>query len=196
MTAGLPLDVARTLLDRVVAEAAALAVRISVVVVDAVGDDVAALRMDGAPGFTPAVARAKARSAVRMRQDSGDLAALKADYPELVDLIGDQAGFRLTTLPGAVVLRRGDDVAGAIAVSGAHPDVDVRCAEAGRSLWEKLSTARGGRAEVDRPRPQSVALAGAGTTWTGPSCRARRVQASMTSGACCTRTCPQKLGTS
>ena len=91
--------------------------------------------MDGAPGFTSSVALAKARTSVLMGVDSGSLMSLKADHPELIDQISDHAGFRITTLAGAVVLRHGDAVAGAIAVSGAHPDVDVACADAGRARW-------------------------------------------------------------
>jgi uncharacterized protein GlcG (DUF336 family) len=130
MTA-LTLGLARTVTDAVMAAATEHDVRVSVVVVDARGEQVLATRMDGAPGFTQTAGLAKARSAVHLRSDSGDLAGLKADYPELVDLVSDHAGFRVTTLAGALVVRRGDDVLGAVAVSGAHPDVDVACARAG-----------------------------------------------------------------
>ncbi len=139
MTTALTLDVVRSLLDAVIEAAAAREVRVSVVVVDARGELVGSLRMDGAPGFTPSVARAKARTSVLMGADSGSLAGLKADYPELVDQISDHAGFRITTMAGALVLRDGDEVAGAVAVSGAHPDVDVACAEAARTLFTNLA---------------------------------------------------------
>ena len=131
----LALDLARSVADAVIAAAHEQGAAISVVVVDARGEQVLAARMDGARGFTQTVALAKARSAVHMGSDSGELAGLKADYPELIDLIGDHAGFRVTTLPGALVVRRGDAVLGAVAVSGAHPDVDVACARAGVAVW-------------------------------------------------------------
>jgi uncharacterized protein GlcG (DUF336 family) len=76
---------------------------------------------------------------VLMGADSGSLAGLKADYPELVDQISDHAGFRITTMAGALVLPDGERAAGAVAVSGAHPDVDVACAEAARALWSNLA---------------------------------------------------------
>jgi glc operon protein GlcG len=134
---GLHLDLARSVADAVIAAAAARGASISVAVVDARGELVASLRMDGAPGFTPSVARAKARTSVLMGADSGALAGLKADYPELVDQISDHAGFRITTLPGSLLVRDGGSgaVLGAVAVSGAHPDDDVACAEAGRAVW-------------------------------------------------------------
>jgi glc operon protein GlcG len=135
MPATLRLAVARDIADAVLSTARTHDVAISVVIVDANGADVLTLRMDGAPGFTPYVARQKARSAVLMRSDSGDLAGLQSDYPELLPIISDGAGFRVTPLAGGLVLVRGGVVAGAIAVSGAHPDVDVACATAGRAVW-------------------------------------------------------------
>jgi len=135
MNAALTLATARTIADRVLAAADAADVTVSVVVVDGQGADVLTVRMDGAPAFTPYVARQKARSAVLMRSDSRDLADLQTDYPELLPLVSDGAGFRVTSLAGGLVLTRDGDVHGAVAVSGAHPDVDVACATAGRDAW-------------------------------------------------------------
>ena len=126
---------ARAIADRVVAAAVEVDVAISVVVVDAHGADVVTLRMDGAAPFTPYVARQKARSAVLMRADSASLGGLRTDYPELLPLVSDGAGFRVTSLAGGLVLARDGAVVGAVAVSGAHPDVDVACASAGRDAW-------------------------------------------------------------
>ena len=136
MTETLTLAHARSITDAVVAAARTNAVAISVVVVDAQGADVLTTRMDGAPGFTPYVARQKARSAVAMRSDSADLLQLQTDYPELLPIVSDGVGFRVTSLAGGLVLTRGEVVAGAVAVSGAHPDVDVACATAGRAVWD------------------------------------------------------------
>ena len=135
MTDTLTLATARTIADRVLAAAADTGVTLSVVVVDAHGADILTLRMDGAADFTPYVARQKARSAVLMRSDSGHLEGLQADYPGLLPLISDGAGFRVTSLAGGLVLMRDDVVHGAVAAGGAHPDVDVACASAGRSAW-------------------------------------------------------------
>jgi glc operon protein GlcG len=135
MSDTLTLTAARTIADRVLATAAEADVAITVVVVDAHGADVLTLRMDGAAPFTPYVARQKARSAVLMRADSANLAGLQTDYPELLPLVSDGAGFRVTSLAGGLLLVRDDVVAGAVAVSGAHPDVDVACASAGRDAW-------------------------------------------------------------
>jgi glc operon protein GlcG len=127
---------ARAIADAVLAAAAGRGVAVSVVVVDAQGADVLTTRMDGAAGFTPYVARQKARSAVAMRSDSADLLELQTEYPELLPLVSDGVGFRVTSLAGGMVLMRDGAVAGAVAVSGAHPDVDVACATAGRAAWD------------------------------------------------------------
>ncbi len=136
MTEPLTLVHARRITDAVLAAAQTHDVAISVDVVDAHGADLLTTRMDGAPGFTPYVARQKARSAVAMRADSGDLVGLQTDHPELLPLVSDGLGFRVTSLAGGLVLTRDGTVAGAVAVSGAHPDVDVACAAAGRAAWE------------------------------------------------------------
>jgi len=138
----LGLDGARAILDAALDAARAAGVRVSCCVVDASGDELAGIRMDGAVWFTSGVARAKARTAARMGADSAALAGLKADYPELLALIDGQLPFDVTTLPGGVVIRDGSAVVGAVGVSGAHPDQDVAVATAGIAAW------RG-----DRPRP-------------------------------------------
>lgn len=129
------LDHARTVLDAALAAAEAEDVRVSCCVVDANGHELTAARMDGAKWFTAGVARSKARTAAAMGADTGALTDLKSAYPELVTLIDGQLPFDFTTLPGGVVIRDGDTVLGAVGVSGAHPDQDVACAEAGIAAW-------------------------------------------------------------
>jgi glc operon protein GlcG len=122
-TMNLDLATARALVDAVVAEATSRGLAISCSVADAQGLEVCTARMDGAPWFTPEVARVKARTSVALGRPSGDVADLAAEYPNLVELIGDQLPFRPTTLPGGIPFD-----GGAIAVSGAHPDDDVALA--------------------------------------------------------------------
>lgn len=131
MTPILGLDHARAILDAALAAARAEGIRVSCCVVDANGHELTSARMDGAPWFTAGVARAKARTSATMRADSGSLADLRAAYPELIVLIDNQLPFDFTTLPGGIVIRDGETVLGAVGVSGAHPDQDVACAQAG-----------------------------------------------------------------
>lgn len=122
---------ARVVLDAVLAHADSLGVRVSCSVVDAAGHEVLTARMPGAFWFTPGVARTKARTAAAMGMDSGDVAGLAAAYPDLMPVIDEQLPFTLTTLGGGLVVRDGDTVRGAVAVSGATPDQDVECAQVG-----------------------------------------------------------------
>ncbi|MGW1023905.1 GlcG/HbpS family heme-binding protein [Streptomyces sp. NPDC002577] len=105
--------------------------RVSVAVVDDRGFDVAVARGDGAKWFTPEVARAKARTAVSFGAPTASLAAMKEQYPELFSLIGEQLPSTPTTLPGGLPLVDEGMVIGAIGVSGARPEDDVRIAETG-----------------------------------------------------------------
>lgn len=129
------LTLARAIADAVLTRAAALEVSISCCVVDRLGHEVLTLRMAGAPFFTPHVARTKARTAVALRMDSADVAALAQAYPDLIPVIDEQLPFTLTTLGGGVVVTDDADVLGAVAVSGATPEQDAECARAGVQVW-------------------------------------------------------------
>jgi glc operon protein GlcG len=135
MTDTLTLADARRIVDAVIAHAAADGLAISVAVVDARAEEVASARMDGAPWFTPGVARTKARSAAVMGSDTADLESLRSSYPDLMPLIDEQLPFTLTVLEGGVVVRMDDVTVAGVGVSGALPAQDVRCARAGVDAW-------------------------------------------------------------
>lgn len=120
----------RAAVDAALERAAASGLRVSVAVVDRFGHDLAVVRADGATWFTAGIARAKARTAATFGRPSADLAGLQADHPEVFSLAADQLPFRPTTLPGGLPLLRDGSVVGAVGVSGASPEQDVRCAEA------------------------------------------------------------------
>ncbi|MDN4161764.1 GlcG/HbpS family heme-binding protein [Nocardioides abyssi] len=167
-------------LDRAAAEAAVVAalaaaradgLAVSVAVVDERGADLVVVRDDGAAWFTPGVARAKAATSAAMRAPTAALGELRAAYPELADLVDDQLPHRFTTLPGGVPLVLGGRHVGAVAVSGAHPDQDVACAEAAaRALaW----------------RPRSPAHPGAIDTCCRGVCRRSSANSTRTPGLLC-----------
>lgn len=126
---------ARTIAEAALAEAASRGLRVSCSVVDERGNELITLRMDGASWFTAGVARTKARTCAVMGRASGQLAGLRTEYPELVTLISGQLPFEITTLPGGVPIVREGMSVGGIGISGAHPDEDVACAEAGVAGW-------------------------------------------------------------
>ncbi len=126
---------ARIVLDAVEAKAGALGLSLSTSIVDAGGHELLTARMPGAPWFTAHVCRTKARTAVAMGMDSGAVADLAEAYPDLMPVVDEQLPFTLTTLPGGVLVRVGDDVVGAVACSGATPAQDEECARAGIAAW-------------------------------------------------------------
>jgi glc operon protein GlcG len=129
---------ARLIVDAALDRAEQLGVAVSCCVVDASCHEVLTARMPTAFWFTPHVARTKARTSVTMAMDSGQVAGLAADYPDLVPLIDEQLPFTLTTLEGGMVITTGGAggagqvvVVGAVGVSGATPEQDLECATAG-----------------------------------------------------------------
>ena len=129
------LALAQKVLGAAVAHAETIGVRLSFSIADHTGNEILTARMEGAPWFTPHIARTKAKSCVAMGSDSRDLADLDAEHPGLLAVIGEQVGFTVTTLGGGVVVKDGDTVVGAVAGSGAHPDQDAECARAGAAAW-------------------------------------------------------------
>ena len=117
------------------ARAKELGLAITVVVVDGSGALVTALRMDGAPWFTPDIARAKARTAVAFGMDSEDVEEWRVSRPHLVEQVSAQLPFLPATMPGGLVIRSGDQMVAGIGVSGASPAQDVECARAGGAAF-------------------------------------------------------------
>lgn len=103
--------------------------KMSIAVVDARGDPVAALRMDGARYLTFDVARGKAFAAAVFGQPSGELTA-RADNPVFRSVVLMEGG-RLVMGQGAVPLRRGNEVIGAVGASGGTGQEDEDVAKAG-----------------------------------------------------------------
>ncbi len=112
-------------------KAEALAIKVSVSVVDDHGDLVAYARMDGARFYTADVSRGKAMVSAWFGQPSGDMAA-RASNP-VFQSISQMNGGRLVFGQGAVPVVRGGQVAGAIGVSGGSSAQDEECAVAGRA---------------------------------------------------------------
>ena len=133
MAATMDRHIARTLIDGAHAHAVAHDLRVCVAVVDAGGLLVALDRMDGAFPLSSQIAEAKAQGAAVWHRDGHVIADQHAQRPGFVDAVS--AMTRLPLIPGAgsLVVRADDDVTvlGAIGVSGATPDEDRACAEAG-----------------------------------------------------------------
>ena len=105
---------------------------LTVSVVDDGGHLKAFKREDG-PGaaLRPQVATGKAFGAVGMGRSSRALGAMAAERPHFVGALSDVAQGRLVPVPGGVLIKDGEEVIGAVGVSGDTSDNDEIAAVAG-----------------------------------------------------------------
>jgi len=104
----------------------------TVALLDAAGQLVAFAREDGSSLLRERVARGKANGALNLGVGSRSLAARAAAHPTFIDSVAALADGDLVPAAGGVLLRdNGDDVIGAVGVSGSLPDDDEACAVAG-----------------------------------------------------------------
>ncbi len=111
--------------------AAHIGVRVSVAVVDAGGHLVALGRMDGANPVSPQIAEAKAVSASMFQRDGGSLLQTATERPTFFNAVSGLTRMRLVPGHGSVLLEHDGAIVGAVGVSGAKPEQDLECAEAG-----------------------------------------------------------------
>jgi uncharacterized protein GlcG (DUF336 family) len=124
------LDLAQVLLAGVRAEAELRGVALGAAVVDAGGDLVAALRMDGAQLVALPLATDKAYTAVALDAPTETWAASTA--PGGADWgMATALGGRLVVFAGGLPVRVDGALVGGLGVSGAAAAVDRACAEAG-----------------------------------------------------------------
>jgi uncharacterized protein GlcG (DUF336 family) len=128
-----PLDLsqAQQLIEAAHKRAADLGVRVTVAVVDEGGLLQALARMDGAPPLSAQIAESKAVAAAVWHRDGESLASVQRDRPAFFEAVD-----RLVRMPiipglGSVLIRRDGKVLGAVGVSGALPEQDLDCAQAG-----------------------------------------------------------------
>jgi len=123
----LTLEQAEAWIKKACAKATQLGVKVSVYVVDAGGNPVAFARMDGAGILTPDIARAKAYTAIAFKSHSKDITERMKDRPAAALGLTQVSGNRVVFLPGGVLHKRGEDIVGAVGVSGASSDQDHEC---------------------------------------------------------------------
>jgi glc operon protein GlcG len=113
------------------AKAAQLGVKVTAAVVDEGGLLIALGRMDGAAPLSPQLAEAKAVGAAMLLRDGAGLAQMAQDRPGFFS-----AADRMVRVPmipglGSIPIKQEGKIVGAIGVSGARPEQDLECAEAG-----------------------------------------------------------------
>jgi uncharacterized protein GlcG (DUF336 family) len=129
----LTLAEADRIIQSAIAKAVSMGVRVSVAVVDEGAHLVALRRMDGAMPLSPAIAEGKAIGAAMFQRDGAALLAMANDRPAFFNSVSGMARGAIVPGAGSVPIKRGDAFIGAVGVSGAKPEQDLECAEAGVS---------------------------------------------------------------
>ena len=122
---------ARRIIEAARAHARQIDRQVSILVLDAAGLPVLLDAEGEPPTFTRVVADGKAMGAIFMGRDSGELAAMAANSPAFASALAVRLGGRFVPFAGAVLLRRGGEVIGAVGVSGASAEEDEEIAKAG-----------------------------------------------------------------
>src|SRR5206468_6905807 len=131
-----------------------LGIKVTVAVVDSGGLLVALARMDGAPPLSPQIAEAKAVGAAMLFRDALPISELAKDRPGFFSVVDRLVRVPIVPGLGSVLIRRDDQVIGAVGVSGGKPEQDLDCAQAGVSSGRAGGGARRptltGRGEIGR----------------------------------------------
>jgi uncharacterized protein GlcG (DUF336 family) len=129
---GLPLEKARSCIERGLAKARQLGFAVAVAIVDDGGRLVACDRMDEALWVTPDIARAKASAAAAFRTTTEELEKRFAGARELfAGNVAGLEGYQFVFGKGATPIVEGGRIVGAVGVSGAVPaDNDQAIADA------------------------------------------------------------------
>jgi uncharacterized protein GlcG (DUF336 family) len=105
--------------------------KVTVAVVDEGGLLKGLARMDGAPPLSAQIAEAKAVGAAVWHRDGDQLASVQDSRGAFFGAVSQLVRLPLIPADGSVVIRDGDTVLGAVGVSGAKPEEDRACADAG-----------------------------------------------------------------
>jgi glc operon protein GlcG len=125
------LDEANKVVASVHAQATEIGVCVTAAVVDEGGHLIALGRMDGAPPLSPQIAEAKAVGAAMLLRDGASLQQLAESRPGFFSAADRLVRMPLIPGPGSLPIKRDGMIIGAVGVSGARPEQDLECAEAG-----------------------------------------------------------------
>jgi uncharacterized protein GlcG (DUF336 family) len=104
---------------------------LGIIVLDAGGHPVASAREDGASFYRLQIAQAKAYGALGMGADTADIAERAKGNATFYAGVVTTVGGDLVFSPGGVLIRHGDDVIGAVGVSGDTGPNDALAASLG-----------------------------------------------------------------
>lgn len=126
---GLTLEKASVIVDKALAKAREAKYRpMCVAVLDAGGHLKAMKREDGASILRPQVALGKAWGAVGMGESSRQLGERLKDRPSFLGALSVMSGGRVVPVAGGVLIVEGNEIIGAVGVTGGTSDEDEICA--------------------------------------------------------------------
>jgi uncharacterized protein GlcG (DUF336 family) len=137
MAAPLTLDEGLHLLQACIDKMRSMNLRCSIAIVDTSGIQVAAARADGANLLSPDIAYGKAYAAAMFRRSGRELGEAWGPGHPVGSAMVARTGGRFVAAQGSLVLRDGDEVVGAIGVSGARSDQDEEIAQAGVDAFRR-----------------------------------------------------------
>lgn len=127
MAGSLTLKDARRMADAAIAESERRGVKTAVAVVDARGDLILVMRIDGARHYYPEMAYGKAMGSALWEEPSRALSQ-RSGTSSVQQRVNGLQGGRIVFAPGAIPLIRDGIVVGAIGVGGSGPDSDEEIA--------------------------------------------------------------------
>jgi uncharacterized protein GlcG (DUF336 family) len=121
------LALAQTIANAAIAQCRSMGYKVSVTVVDREGLPIVMMRDDGAGLYTPEGSDRKAYTARAFSQPSAAFVKRLQDRP---DTVGSRHYTRVLALAGGLPIKVGDEIVGAVGVSGT-PGKDDDCSQAG-----------------------------------------------------------------
>jgi glc operon protein GlcG len=132
----LTLHEAQTVIAGAHERAAQIDAQVTVAVVDEGGHLQALGRMNGAPPLSAQIAETKAASVALFRRDGAELRRMQETSPAFFAQLDRGVRVPILVGAGAALIRRGDTILGALAVSGGMaPGQDDECAEAALTFF-------------------------------------------------------------
>ena len=137
MAGAITLDEGLRLLQVCLEKARGMGVNVSIAVVDASGIQVCAARMDRAAPLSPDIGHGKAYAAAMFRRSGREMGENWPPGSPVPLAMAIRTGGRFVAGQGSLLLREGDEVVGAIGVSGARSQEDEEVAQAGVDTFRR-----------------------------------------------------------
>lgn len=124
------LELAQKLTDAAIAKAVEMGLGISVAVVDAAGHIKSLVRMDSAGWLSPDIAHAKAYATAGFRRDTELMLQRLKGKEVFATALTSMSGGKVLLGQGGCLVMDGDEIIGAVGISGATSEQDAECAQA------------------------------------------------------------------